>query len=71
MDTVNREDPNPTSELAMPEDTRIALVMQAELEGQHGYAVHAMDGTPLGWFEQLDVAFAAARQHNLIPVNVH
>ena len=52
-------------------DSHIALIKPMEVEGQEGYGLLAVDGTPIGWFDQLDVAIAAARQHNLTPVTVH
>jgi hypothetical protein len=41
------------------------------VEGRPGFAVHASDGTPIGWYDDRAVAFAAVRQHDLEPVSVH
>lgn len=71
MDTEKRQILDAAAESTMHADARIALIKPAELEGQPGYVVHGADGTPLGWFDQRDVAIAAARQHNLTPVSVH
>lgn len=35
------------------------------------YAVCAADGTQLAIFSDMDVAFFAARQHDLEPVSIH
>lgn len=52
-------------------DDRLAYIKPWEVEGRPGFAIHAADGTPIGWYENRDVAFAAVRQHNLEPVSVH
>ncbi len=52
-------------------DDRIAFIKPWTVEGRPGFAIHAADGTPIGWYENRDVAFAAVRQHNLEPVSVH
>lgn len=71
MDTVKPESTTETADTTLHADGHIALIKPMEVDGQQGYALHAVDGTPLGWFDQLDVAIAAARQHNLTPVTVH
>lgn len=52
-------------------DDRIAYVKPWSVEGRPGFAVHASDGTPIGWYDDRAVAFAAVRQHDLEPVSVH
>ena len=52
-------------------DDRLAYIKPWAMEGRSGFAVHASDGTPIGWYERRDVAFAAVRQHDLEPVSVH
>ena len=52
-------------------DERLAYVKPWKVEGRPGFAIHAADGTPIGWFEDREVAFAAVRQHDLEPVSVH
>ncbi len=71
MDTEKRDSSAETAGTTLHTDGQIALIKPLEVDGQQGYALHAVDGTPLGWFDQLDVAIAAARQHNLTPVTVH
>ncbi len=50
---------------------QIAYIKPVEVEGQAAYAVHAADGTTLAVVADRDVAFTAARQHDLDPVSVH
>jgi hypothetical protein len=71
MDTSRRDNEASAVDHAFAVMDQLALVKPAENDGQPGYTVLLMDGTPLGWFDQLDVAFAAVRQHDLTPVNVH
>lgn len=71
MDTIKRETTARTTDSASYPDEPVALIKPAEVDGQKGYAIFAGDGTPLGWYDRFDVACAAARQHNLIPVTVH
>jgi hypothetical protein len=52
-------------------DDRIAFIKPWVVDGRPGFAIHAADGTPIGWHENRDVAFAAVRQHDLEPVSVH
>ena len=52
-------------------DERLAYIKPWDVEGRPGFAVHAADGTPLGWYERREIAFAAVRQHDLEPVSVH
>ncbi|MBK1698805.1 DUF1150 family protein [Rhodovibrio salinarum] len=49
----------------------LAYVKPAVHEGQDVYAIHAADGTQMALVSDRDVAFAAARQHDLEPVSVH
>jgi hypothetical protein len=49
----------------------IAYVKPEPLEGRAGFAIHAADGTQLGWSEERDVALAAIVQHEMEPVSVH
>lgn len=49
----------------------LAYVKAVEVEGVTGYAIHAADGTPLTVLTEREVAFAAARQHELEPLSVH
>jgi len=49
----------------------LAYVKAAEINGQKGYAIFAADGSMLGAAPTRELAFAAARQHDLDPVSVH
>lgn len=40
-------------------------------EGKNGFAIHAADGSLMAVVDDRDVAFAAVRQHDMDPVNVH
>lgn len=51
--------------------TNIAYIKPVFIDGDVGYGIHAGDGTVLAIAETRDVAFAAARQHDLDPVSVH
>ena len=48
-----------------------AYVKRVVVDGKFGYGIHAADGTVLAVVADRDVAFAAARQHDLEPVSVH
>ncbi|MBM3481984.1 MAG: DUF1150 family protein [Alphaproteobacteria bacterium] len=46
--------------------------IKAEMFGKdEGFAIHGADGRLLGAAPTRELAFAAARQHNLEPVSVH
>jgi hypothetical protein len=49
----------------------IAYVKPTMVDGQRGYAIHAADGTPMAVVADRSVAFAAIRQHDLEPADVH
>lgn len=49
----------------------IAYVKPTMVDGQTGYAIHAADGTPMAVVADHEVAFAAIRQHDLEPADVH
>ncbi len=49
----------------------LAYIKPVVYEGESGYGIHAADGTVLAIVSDRDTAFAAARQHDLEPVNVH
>jgi hypothetical protein len=49
----------------------LAYVKPVTVNGVAAYAVHTADGDRLGVLADRDVAFAAARQHDLEPVSVH
>ena len=47
----------------------IAYIKQVDIQGQPAYAIFADDGTELAVVDNRDVAFAAARQHQYLPVS--
>lgn len=49
----------------------VAHIKEVNVEGQAAYAIFASDGTELAVVENRDVAFAAALQHEYLPVSVH
>lgn len=49
----------------------VAYIKQVNVKGRDAYAIFASDGTELAVVEDRDVAFAAARQHEYLPVSVH
>lgn len=56
------------AELAVEE---VAYVKSVEIDGRALFAIHAADGTELGFAAERDAAFAAVLQHDLTPVSVH
>jgi len=51
--------------------SRIAYVKPVVIDGVHGFAIHAADGTPMAVAGDRDVAVAAVVQHEMLPVSVH
>lgn len=51
--------------------SQIAYVKPVVLNGTHGFAIHAADGTPMAMAPDRDVAVAAILQHEMYPVSVH
>jgi len=50
---------------------QIAYIKPVVLNGVHGFAIHAADGTAMAVAEDREVADAAIRQHEMFPVSVH
>jgi hypothetical protein len=50
---------------------QIAYVKPVDVDGTACFAIHAADGTPMAIAGGLDVAFAAIRQHEMVPAQVH
>ncbi len=50
---------------------QIAYVKPVVVNGAHGFAIHAADGTAMAVAGDRDVAIAAIRQHEMHPVSVH
>ena len=51
--------------------SQIAYVKPVMMNGTLAYAIHAADGTPMAVADDLDVAVAAIRQHEMLPTSVH
>jgi hypothetical protein len=51
--------------------SHIAYVKPVTVNGQHGFAIHAADGTPMALAGDRDVAMAAIVQHEMHPLSVH
>ena len=58
-------------ELAILGLNDLAYVSQVVVDGRHAYLIHAADGTIIDVTDDRDLAFVAARQHDLEPVSVH
>ena len=48
-----------------------AYIREVLVDGAAAYGIHAPDGRLLGVAPDRDIAFAAARQHQLEPLSVH
>lgn len=51
--------------------SHIAYVKPIILNGEHGFAIHAADGTPMAVAGDRQVAMAAILQHEMQPLSVH
>ncbi len=71
MNTTKDKSSVAAAAAALYADDRIAYIKPFAVEGRPGYAIHAADGTPIGWCESRAIAFAAVRQQDLEPVSVH
>ncbi len=49
----------------------VAYVTQVVVDGENVYSIRAADGTMIDVMDDRDLAFAAARRHDLEPVSVH
>lgn len=56
------------AEVGMPD---FAYVKKVEVGGTAAFAIHAADGTELAVFTDRDVACAAVRQNEMVPMSVH
>lgn len=50
---------------------QMAYVKPVLVDGEAAFAIHAADGTPMALAGDRDVAFAAIRQHEMMPILVH
>jgi len=71
MDTTRNIRTDMTDAFALPESDRLAYVKPVTVEGRQVYAIHAADGTHMGWAPDRDTAFAALRQQDFEPVSVN
>jgi hypothetical protein len=51
--------------------SQIAYVKPVVVNGEHGFAIHAADGTAMAIAGDRDVAVAAILQHEMHPLSVH
>ena len=49
----------------------VAYIRPVEIDGKVAWAICAADGSGIGVAPERDLAFAAARQHDLEPLSVH
>jgi hypothetical protein len=59
------------TQLAQLGVSHIAYIRPVMVNGQHGFAIHAADGTPMAVAGDREVAIAAIVQHEMVPVLVH
>lgn len=50
---------------------QVAYVKAVKVNGAEGFAIHAADGTPMAVADELQIAVAAIRDHEMVPVWVH
>ena len=51
--------------------SQVAYVKSVTVDGEAAFAIHAADGTPMALADDCEVAFAAIRQHEMMPSLVH
>ena len=51
--------------------TQLAYVKSVMVDGAAAFAIHAADGTPMALAGDREIAFAAIRQHEMMPTLVH
>ncbi len=56
------------AQLGLP---NLAYVRRIVVNDEVRFAIHAADGSSMGLAPDLDVAFAAVRQHDMEPLSVH
>lgn len=71
MDTTRNIRTATAEAMALPESDRLAYVKPVTVEGRKVYAIHAADGTHMGWAPDRETAFAALRQQDFEPVSVN
>ncbi|MBL6958468.1 MAG: DUF1150 family protein [Rhodospirillales bacterium] len=50
---------------------QMAYVKPVTIDGENAYVIHSADGQELASVPARDVAEAAIRQHDMVPVSVH
>ncbi|MBT3395714.1 MAG: DUF1150 family protein [Alphaproteobacteria bacterium] len=61
----------PAEFLAMIGEGTTAYIKRVEVDGTTAWAIHGADGSELAVMGDREVAFAAARQHDLEPFSVN
>ncbi|BBK34987.1 hypothetical protein STAQ_00650 [Allostella sp. ATCC 35155] len=56
------------AQLGLP---HLAYVRRVVINDEIRFAIHAADGSTMGMAPDIDVAFAAVRQHDMEPLSVH
>jgi hypothetical protein len=51
--------------------SQLAYVKPVVVNGTRAFAIHGADGTPMAVAGAADLAFAAIRQHEMVPALVH
>jgi len=73
-------DPKPTrvdirrlsaGQLAQLGVAQIAYVKPIVVDGDPAFAIYAADGTPMAVAPEREVALAAIRQHDMVPLSLH
>jgi hypothetical protein len=59
------------AELAALGVSQLAYIKSVVVDGNAAFAIHAADGTPMAMTGDREVAFAAVRQHEMVPALVH
>lgn len=63
--------PMPAEDFANLGAPLLAYIRPVETPQGHAFGIFTAAGQPIGVAEERETAFAAARQHELSPVNVH
>lgn len=71
MDTIRTTRSGAGEQPAGVHSDRLVYVKLAVVDGKSVYAIHAADGTPIGWAPDRELAFVALRQQDFEPVSVH
>jgi len=70
-DETNTRIPMPAQDFLALGTPTLAYIREVVLEGEARHAIFSADGRGLGIVPSRELAFAAARQHDLEPVSVH